>query len=563
MLLLSLLLPVLGAGSLQEDPRFKPEVQASVTVQEGLCVSVPCSFSYPQDGWNESTPVYGYWFKGRNTGVPVATNNQAQQVQTRTRDRFQLTGNPRNKSCSLVIREAQKEDKGTYFFRVERGRTVRHGFEKSFSLKVTGVKKPEVYVPEVLEPNQPVTVLCVFNWTFEGCPAPSFSWLGAALSSQGTRSASHFSALSLKPRYRDHNTDLTCCVDFTNGVRTERTVRLRMAYAPRALVISISHDNSSGTEDTEGPVSQANRTVLETLRNGTSLPVLEGQSLRLVCVAHGNPPARLSWARGRQTLSPSQPSDPGVLELPRVQMEHEGEFTCRAQNRLGSQHVSLSLSVHYPARLLGPSCSWEAEGLRCSCSSRGQPSPSLRWRLGEELLEANGSQGVFMATPSSAGSWTNSSLSLHGGLDSSLGLSCETRNVHGAQSGSVLQLPGRPVPGGWFLLGAVAGAVAAALFSLCSCLIFLRVRTCRRKAVRRAAERDALAALGPISWGDRQECPPGSPPDLAPPAGATPTSGEDQKLHYASLSFQRLRPQEPHHQAATSASEYAEIKVRK
>ena len=85
--------------------------------------------------------------------------------------------------------------------------------------------------------------------------------------------------------------------------------------------------------------------VLENFRNDTSLPVLEGQSLRLLCVAHSNPPARLSWARGGQTLSPSQPSDPGVLELPQIQTEHEGEFTCRAQNPLGSQNISLSLSV--------------------------------------------------------------------------------------------------------------------------------------------------------------------------------------------------------------------------
>lgn len=79
--------------------------------------------------------------------------------------------------------------------------------------------------------------------------------------------------------------------------------------------------------------------------NGTPLPVLEGQDLRLLCVAHSNPPASLSWAQGGQTLHPSQPSDPGVLELPQIQREHEGEFTCHAQNPLGSQKASLSLSV--------------------------------------------------------------------------------------------------------------------------------------------------------------------------------------------------------------------------
>ncbi|PNJ41643.1 SIGLEC11 isoform 3, partial [Pongo abelii] len=56
------------------------------------------------------------------------------------------------------------------------------------------------------------------------------------------------------------------------------------------------------------------------------------------------------------------------------------------------------------------------------------------------LLEGNSSQGSFEVTPSSAGPWTNSSLSLHGGLSSGFRLSCEAWNVHGAQSGSVFQL---------------------------------------------------------------------------------------------------------------------------
>lgn len=86
--------------------------------------------------------------------------------------------------------------------------------------------------------------------------------------------------------------------------------------------------------------------MLEILSNGTSLPVLEGQSLCLVCVTYSNPPASVSWAWVTQTLIPTQPSEPGVLELPLVQREHEGEFTCAAQNPLGAQRISLSLSVH-------------------------------------------------------------------------------------------------------------------------------------------------------------------------------------------------------------------------
>ncbi|XP_030677785.1 sialic acid-binding Ig-like lectin 10 isoform X5 [Nomascus leucogenys] len=393
-MLLPLLLSSLLGGSQAMDGRFWIQVQDSVMVPEGLCISVPCSFSYSQKDWTESTPAYGYWFKAvteTSKGAPVATNHQNREVEMSTRGRFQLTGDPAKGNCSLVIRDAQMQDESWYFFRVERGSYVRYNFmNNGFLLKVT--------------------------------------------------------VLSFTPSPQDHDTDLTCHVDFfRKGVSAQRTVRLRVAWedAPRDLVIRIFHDNMPALEpqpqgnviylevqkgqflrllcaaDSQPPamlswvlqdrvlssshpwgprtlglelpgvkagdsgrytcraenrlgsqqraldlsvqyppenlrvmVSQANRTVLENLGNGTSLPVLEGQSLRLVCVTHSSPPARLSWTRGGQTVGPSQPSDPGVLELPRIQMEHEGEFTCHAWHPLGSQHVSLSLSVHYKKGLI-------------------------------------------------------------------------------------------------------------------------------------------------------------------------------------------------------------------
>ncbi|XP_074242113.1 sialic acid-binding Ig-like lectin 10 isoform X2 [Saimiri boliviensis] len=449
MLLPLLLLSSLLGGPQAMDGSFSIQVQRSVTVPEGLCVSVPCNLSYPRRDWTESTPAYGYWFRERaetSKDAPVATNNPNREVDMSTRDRFQLTGDPGRGSCSLVIRDAQMQDMGVYLFRVERGSYVKFNFLNAFHLNVIALtQKPDVYIPETLEPGRPVTVICVFNWAFENCPLPSFSWTGAALSSRRTRPSSpHFSVLSFTPRPQDHDTDLTCHVDFSRtGVSAQRTVQLRVAYAPRDVVISISRDNTPALEpqpqgnvphleaqkgqflrllcaaDSQPPatlswvlqdrvlswshpwgprtlglelprvkagdsgrytcraenrlgsqqraldlsvqyppenlrvtVSQANRTVLENLGNGTSLPVLEGQSLRLACVTHSSPPARLSWTRRGQTLSPSPPSDPSVLELPRVQMEHEGEFTCHAQHPLGSQHVSLSLSVHYKKGLV-------------------------------------------------------------------------------------------------------------------------------------------------------------------------------------------------------------------
>uniref|UniRef100_A0A2K5WBW3 Sialic acid binding Ig like lectin 10 n=1 Tax=Macaca fascicularis TaxID=9541 RepID=A0A2K5WBW3_MACFA len=612
-MLLPLLLCSLLGGSQATDGNFWIRVEELVTVQEGLCVSVSCSFNYPSRGWTESTPAYGYWFKaGTETetskDAPVATNNQNREVEMSTQGRFQLTGDPGKKSCSLVIRDAQMWDEARYFFRVERGTYVRYNFmNNGFLLKVT--------------------------------------------------------VLSFTPSPQDHDTDLTCHVDFSRkGVSAQRTVRLRVAsqkgqflrllcaadsQPPATLswvlqdrVLSLSHpwgprtlglelpgvkagdsgrytcraENRLGSqqraldlsvqyppENLRVMVSQANRTVLENLGNGTSLPVLEGQSLRLVCVTHSSPPARLSWTQGGQTVGSSQPSDPGVLELPRVQVEQEGEFTCHAQHPLGSQHVSLSLSVHYPPQLLGPSCSWEAEGLHCSCSSQASPAPSLRWWLGEELLEGNSSQDSFEVTSSSVRPWTNSSLSLHGGLSSGLGLSCEAWNVHGAQSGSILQLPDKKgLISTAFSNGAFLGIGITALLFLCLTLIIMKIlpkrqtqaETPRPRFSRHSTILDYINVVpkaGPLAQNRNQKATPSSPSRTPLPPGApSPESKKKQKkqhqlpsfpepksstqapefqesqeeLHYATLNFPGVRPRPEAWMPKGTQADYAEVKFQ-
>ncbi|KAM6154442.1 sialic acid-binding Ig-like lectin 14 [Erethizon dorsatum] len=58
-----LLLTLLWAGSLQQYPQYRLQVQESVTVQEGLCVLVPCSFSFPWSVWSSSEEFYMSWFR--------------------------------------------------------------------------------------------------------------------------------------------------------------------------------------------------------------------------------------------------------------------------------------------------------------------------------------------------------------------------------------------------------------------------------------------------------------------------------------------------------------------
>ncbi|XP_034495033.1 sialic acid-binding Ig-like lectin 14 [Ailuropoda melanoleuca] len=313
-----LLLPLLWGGSLQEDPGFELRVQDSVTVQEGLCVQVSCSFSYPWSSWPSTGMPYMNWFRVGDSSYkryPVATNDRRKTVKTETQGRFHLVGNSWDNNCSLRIREARRSDQAVYEFQVDTGDYRKYTYrDKQLALQVTALtQKPDIHFLEPLKSGHPTNLTCsLLGSCEEERSLTFFSWVGGALDSLDPRTL-RSSVLTLTPRLRDHGSNLTCQVQLSGTQGTvERTISLNVS-CPKML------------------------------NNGTSLPVLEGQSLRLVCTADSNPPARLSWSREGKALSPSQPS--GVLELPHAGVEDEGEFTCQAQHPLGSQHFSFSLSV--------------------------------------------------------------------------------------------------------------------------------------------------------------------------------------------------------------------------
>ncbi|XP_023399128.1 sialic acid-binding Ig-like lectin 6 isoform X6 [Loxodonta africana] len=296
-----LLLPLLWGGSLTRSWKIELELQESVTVQEGLCVLVPCKFSY-------LSYSYGYhhmfWFqegKSKNQGLLVATNKQGQKVQERTKGRFFLLGDPWVNNCSLSIRDVKMEDSGTYSFRTD---NHFHGYaygDKMFSLKVTALtQSPNIQIPGILESGHPRNLTCTVPWACEQGTPPIFSWNSAALTSLGPRT--HLSSvLTLSPRPQDHGTSLTCQVTFPAvGVTVKRTIQLNISYAPQNMVLTVSQGNST----------------------------------------------ELSWFWESSSLNASVVSNTGYMELPQAGTG-EGVFTCRAQNHLGSQHVFLNVSVHW------------------------------------------------------------------------------------------------------------------------------------------------------------------------------------------------------------------------
>ncbi|EHB03797.1 Sialic acid-binding Ig-like lectin 14 [Heterocephalus glaber] len=220
-------------GSLQEDPGFQLRVQGSVTVQQGLCVLVPCSFSYPSRVWSSSGQLFISWFRARshmNYDDPVATNDPDYEVQEETKGRFQLVGEVKSRDCSLNIRGARMEDEGSYAFKIDT-RKIKYAYrDKKLNLQVTALtEKPIIHIAEPLESSRPTQLTCSLPGSCEGGPPLTFSWSGDALNSMDSGTLTS-SVLTLTPRPQDHDTNLTCQVQLGGAqVTTERTIRLSVS----------------------------------------------------------------------------------------------------------------------------------------------------------------------------------------------------------------------------------------------------------------------------------------------------------------------------------------------
>uniref|UniRef100_A0A8C3H690 Ig-like domain-containing protein n=1 Tax=Chrysemys picta bellii TaxID=8478 RepID=A0A8C3H690_CHRPI len=235
------------AGSLSQPPGFTLAVPQSVSVQEGLCVLIPCNFTYPAsyDTDNPSDQLYRLWYKEPATvgqDRPVASSLPSAWVLQEIQGRFRLMGDPAHGDCSLQISDARRTDEGRYFLHIEKGM-----FEHTYRSNSDGTDPVlTISVPGTLLAGEPVTVTCTAPGRCSGSP-PQVTWMGPFndtarnVSAQLTNGTwAHSSELSFTPGLGDNGKELVCTVTYSSaqGSSTSRTIQLHVGYSRLLLAPS-------------------------------------------------------------------------------------------------------------------------------------------------------------------------------------------------------------------------------------------------------------------------------------------------------------------------------------
>ncbi|XP_053867199.1 sialic acid-binding Ig-like lectin 11 [Malaclemys terrapin pileata] len=596
-----LILALLWRESLSQWPGFTLAVPQSVSVQEGLCVLIPCTFTYPAsyDTYNSRTRLYRYWYKDPadvDQNPPVASSDPNWRVSQETQGRFRLAENPAPGDCSLQISDARRTDEGRYFFRVEKGRlkyNYRYGTDGTdftLTISVPDSPRPPNITGTLTRNGRPVLDVSgaegdvVSLETQEGdslslgCeavsrPEATLSWAkGNESLSPGQGGAGR---LELRKLSRGDAGEYQCCAKNSYGSASQ-ALRVHVQSPVRTLQITISRANRSDPQLFQDPGTPVG--------NGSQITAQEGDSLRFLCSVASSPPAVLGWVRGGRAVEGACPMGENQLrlELPNVTAEDGGLYGCWAQRKESSAQGTFQLLVEYsprPGTGLNSSCQRQGHSVSCSCSLRSHPPPRVQWQVDGEPVAENGSRGALQVSSWAQGDEAVSTLSWTGNGDSGSQIFCLGSNPHGTYAALHFDFSpprrGAEEPGKLLGVGVACGlGIAIGFFLLGLCVIKLRGRepappSTEAGEMANGSQAEHTADDASLIYSNV----PTMPMDHKTPAahqtegaqdGAataqTPLGpGEPEELHYATIDFSKLQRKgvEP---LEAPATEYSEVR---
>uniref|UniRef100_UPI00398E52EE sialic acid-binding Ig-like lectin 13 n=1 Tax=Pristiophorus japonicus TaxID=55135 RepID=UPI00398E52EE len=381
-----LLLSLLQAVMSQEWNCITPR---DVRAQEGLCVQIPCNYSYPLRLANQ--PRVGIWYNNEeNTLSSVAFHSKNRNRELpRFRHRTRLSGDLKDGDCSLIINNITQEDAGPYYFRIEFPNNDRYNNYPVTRLCVSDFTDKPLIFPAGIIAGKRVDISCTFNTTCDGT-IPVLTWVNAtdipgSVSNSATQhgdTLTYTSVLTLIPSLKHQGQSLTCRVRYPS-VSSEQSLTLTVQYAPRMLSI----------------------TSLDMI-NDSSISIKEGNYTVILCSVESFPASNLTWRHLGVTRNRTSSNNELWLEFAHVTYRVAGDYQCAAENEHGAMERIITITVEYPPKETTVTIIGATGGIRVGnnitltcCSKSVPPASSYAWfRIdGNRITQLNTSaQSVYI-----------------------------------------------------------------------------------------------------------------------------------------------------------------------
>ncbi|XP_072409564.1 sialic acid-binding Ig-like lectin 10 [Chiloscyllium punctatum] len=187
--------------------------------------------------------------------------------------------------------------------------------------------------------------------------------------------------------------------------------------------------------------------------------VKEQESVQMVCNVSSNPVSTITWYRGSERLG-SALGEALTLNISNITARDQGNYTCRAHNRIGQATQTVPITVQSPPRIhwMGGSVGvLDGTLFRQDCVVDSYPVSNTSWRRGSRILNESVSNTLTLVIPtmgkgdsdlytcSSINPFGNASQSLHIRLEYSPRNISITLDHHEALNASIEMSEGESV----------------------------------------------------------------------------------------------------------------------
>ncbi|XP_040276649.1 sialic acid-binding Ig-like lectin 12 isoform X2 [Bufo bufo] len=309
---------------------YKIDTSPSVTVQRGLCVHVPCSFTVPGDV-RLSISTTGHLYNGN--GDPVTSKNNSV---LKTNGHFFLTGNVSNGDCSYSIEDPLPMHEGIYYFRFEDEDSKKFSYRDIQPyVNVTDLTdKPTISSTRLVEGNE-VNLTCTspgrclkirpqITWDWERTMTGIRQEMYNITYEDDSRTFQ--SNITFTPRKSHNNSTLFCNVTFEGNFSTAEKKTLNVEYPPSMNITLEGAD----TDDV------------------TAVNVTDGDSITMKCIVDSNPEASITWYKEDIEVQPTISDRTVTLTLSNITLSDAGRYRCSAENEHGAAHRTVEIIYHSP-----------------------------------------------------------------------------------------------------------------------------------------------------------------------------------------------------------------------